>query len=95
MISAAPYRWAVSEEHDEDRRGPDLPSPEEPWTLDVYRRRWPFATKVELLNGIPYWTTDGGPWDERDVQAADRTFPGWRAVLEDDGHTLTLRPAVN
>lgn len=70
----------------------DFPEPGDPWTHDVYASRWPFATKVELIDGAPYWHTDYGPWDERDLEAAERTFPGWRAVLLDDGLVLTLRP---
>ena len=72
--------------------GPDFPAPGDPWTRDVYTSRWPFATKVELIDGAPYWQSDYGPWDERDLEAAERTFPGWRAVLLDDGYVMTLRP---
>ncbi len=72
--------------------GPQVPEPGDPWTYDVYMSRWPFATKVELMDGAPYWQTDHGPWDEQDVQAAERAFPGWRAVLLHDGHVLTLTP---
>jgi len=71
--------------------GPELPGPDESWTYDVLVHRWPFATKVELIDGLPIWSTDGGPWDDRDVRAAERTFPGWRAELGDRGHSLTLR----
>jgi hypothetical protein len=60
--------------------GPDLPPPHEPITGGVYDYRWPMgAEKVELDNGCPYFY---GYFDHRDVETAERAFPGRRAVIE-------------
>jgi hypothetical protein len=56
-----------------------------------YERRWPAsAEKVECFSGAMHW--QGGPWDDRDVQTAQRTYPGWRAELGFEGHALAVYP---
>jgi hypothetical protein len=59
--------------------GPDLPSEDQPFTLDAFLHRWPTgAEKVELLFGALYFS---GRFDERDVALAGRTFPGRHVAL--------------
>jgi hypothetical protein len=59
--------------------GPDLPPPHEPIDVDVYEYRWPTgAEKVELWDGCPLFS---GFFDERDVQIAERAYPGRIAVI--------------
>jgi hypothetical protein len=60
--------------------GPDLPPPHELIGGDVWEYRWPMAAeKVELDNGCPYFY---GFFDQRDVEIAERAFPGRRAVID-------------
>lgn len=57
--------------------GPDLPSPDQPITVDVFECRWPTgAEKVELLYGDIFFY---GEFDERDAEIARRAYPG-RAI---------------
>lgn len=68
-----------------DRRddGPDLPEPDEPFSLEAYFHRWPSGSeKAELLDGVLVFT---GQFDERDVRIAQDTYPGRQVVLNDDG----------
>ncbi len=60
--------------------GPDLPPPHEPISGDAYDYRWPMGSeKIERDNGAPYFY---GYFDQRDVEIAERAFPGRRAVIE-------------
>jgi hypothetical protein len=54
-----------------------------------YRERWPAsAEKVEMFFGAIHW--QGGPWDERDVAIARRTYPaGWRIELGYEGSVIS------
>jgi hypothetical protein len=66
--------------YDAEPPGPDLPPPHEPITVDAYIYRWPMgAEKVELVDGCPFFY---GYFDDRDVETAERAFPGRRAVIE-------------
>jgi hypothetical protein len=70
--------------------GPDLPSPDQGWTIDAYIHRWPTGTeKVELFDGIPIFV---GQFDERDVETARRCFPGRQVLLNEDGG-IEIHPA--
>ncbi|MCW2912503.1 MAG: hypothetical protein JWN52_571 [Actinomycetia bacterium] len=69
---------------------PGLPSADEEIPADVFGARWPTgAEKVELEDGCPVFY---GTWDERDVEIAQRTYPG-RVVRLDQapGEPGTLR----
>jgi hypothetical protein len=51
--------------------------------LDVYAYRWPSgAEKVELVDGALLFS---GEFDERDVEIAERTYPGRRVLLGPHG----------
>lgn len=70
--------------------GPDLPAPQQPMTVEALLHRWPTSTfKAELVNGVLIFS---GEFDERDVIAVERTYPGRRAVLNADG-SIELHPA--
>lgn len=72
--------------------GPDLPSPDRGFTVDEYRYRWPTgAEKVELVHGVLVFM---GQWDERDVEIAQRAYPGRIIRLRYDGTVLEVHPAV-
>ncbi|MFB4315406.1 Uma2 family endonuclease [Actinomadura sp. 21ATH] len=76
-----------------DRIGPDLPHSEDPILIDAFGRRWPTgAEKVELWDGCPVFY---GGWDERDVEIAERAYPG-RVVRLDQPPgelgTMTILP---
>jgi hypothetical protein len=65
--------------------GPDLPPPYEPIVGEAYDYRWPWgAEKVELWDGAPCFY---GYFDQRDVETAQRAFPGRKIVIDphDDG----------
>jgi len=70
--------------------GPDLPPTTEPMTADALLSRWPTgAQKAELFHGVLVFT---GDFDARDLDTAQRTYPGRRPVLNaDDG--LEVHPA--
>ncbi|MFD0686595.1 Uma2 family endonuclease [Actinomadura fibrosa] len=74
--------------------GPDLPHREDPILLDVFGHRWPTgAEKVELWDGCPVFY---GLWDERDVEIAQRAYPGRIVRLDQppgEPGTLTVLPA--
>lgn len=62
-----------------ERHGPDLPGPNDPWGgaewWEWWSSRWPTsATPAEAHDGVPVWL--GGPWDDRDLEAAERLLPG-------------------
>ena len=70
--------------------GPDLPPAAQPMTVDAFMSRWPTsAEKVELFAGVLVFT---GHFDERDLETAQRTYPGRRPVLNAD-HGLEVHPA--
>lgn len=63
--------------------GPSLPPANEPLAPDVVLSRWPTsATKRELIHGVLYFT---GSFDERDIDTAERTYPGRRALINGEG----------
>lgn len=73
--------------------GPDLPHSEEPILIDAFGHRWPTgAEKVELWDGCPVFY---GEWDERDVEIAERTYPGRVVRLDQppgEPGTMTILP---
>lgn len=70
--------------------GPDLPPPDEPIGVEAFRSRWPTgAEKSELSHGVLQFT---GPFDERDVEIAQRTYPGRQVLLNED-RGLEVHPA--
>ncbi|MDX2728029.1 hypothetical protein [Streptomyces sp. PA03-2a] len=70
--------------------GPDLPTPQQPMTVEAFLHRWPTSTfKTELINGVLVFS---GVFDERDVIAVERTYPGRRALLDADG-SIEVHPA--
>lgn len=73
-----------------DQQTPDLPPPHVEFSIDAWAYRWPTGTeKCELMRGIPVFY---GDFDERDVEIAQRTYPGRRIVLHEDG-VLEIHPA--
>ncbi len=70
--------------------GPDLPAPDELFSVDVYQHRWPSgAEKVELVDGVLVFS---GQFDERDLTIARNAYPGRQVVLNDDGG-IEIHPA--
>jgi hypothetical protein len=74
----------------EQQIGTDLPPSEEKIGIDVFGYRWPTgAEKAELWDGCPVFY---GTWDERDVEIAQRAYPGRVIRLDQDpGKPGTLR----
>ncbi|WP_067461778.1 Uma2 family endonuclease [Actinomadura macra] len=74
--------------------GPDMPYPRDPILFDVFGHRWPTgAEKVELWEGCPVFY---GQWDERDVEIAERAYPGRVIRLDQppgEPGTMTILPA--
>ena len=70
--------------------GPDLPPADREIPIDVFGARWPTgAEKMELEDGCPVFY---GQWDERDVELAERTYPGRTVRLDQAaGEPGTLR----
>lgn len=70
--------------------GPDLPPADQVIEADVFGARWPTgAEKVELEEGCPVFY---GCWDERDVEIAERAYPGRIVRLDQKpGEPGTLR----
>ena len=70
--------------------GPDLPPADAHIDVDVFSSRWPTAAeKTELEEGCPVFY---GEWDERDVQIAQRAYPGRTVRLDQPvGQPGTLR----
>jgi hypothetical protein len=67
----------------------DLPSPDEPFTID-HLDRWPMGVvKRELIDGEAVFQ---GLFDDRDAAVARRAFPGRRVVVDDE--TLTVAHVV-
>ncbi len=63
--------------------GPDLPDPNELFDIGVWRDRWPSGTyKAELFAGVLVFS---GEFDHRDVETAQRTYPGRRVLLNEGG----------
>jgi hypothetical protein len=71
-------------------QGLDLPAADEDIPADVFCTRWPTgAEKVELEDGCPVFY---GAWDDRDVETAERTYPGRTVRLDQPaGEPGTLR----
>jgi hypothetical protein len=69
---------------------PGLPAADEEILADVFGARWPTgAEKAELEDGCPVFY---GTWDERDVEIAQRTYPGRVVLLDQEaGEPGTLR----
>lgn len=89
-----PWRGPVKGADMAKDNGPDLPVAEDGFEIDSFIRRWPTGTeKVELTDGAPVFY---GRWDERDVEIAQRTYPG-RVVRLDQKPgrpgTMTILPA--
>jgi hypothetical protein len=71
--------------------GPDLPEPHELFGLDAWQYRWPTGThKAELVAGVLVFS---GDFDHRDVEIAQRAYPGRRVVLNDGGG-VEIHPAA-
>lgn len=68
--------------------GPDIPILGQGGWADPewFLRRWPTSAERSEFNAGPYWT--GGPWDERDLRAAARLYPGRVPVLGPGGYGL-------
>ncbi|HXA60350.1 MAG TPA: Uma2 family endonuclease [Streptosporangiaceae bacterium] len=75
---------------------PDLPPAGEKVLYDAFSSRWPTgAEKVELEDGCPVFY---GVWDERDVEIAERTYPGRIVRLDQKPArpgTLRVLPAAD
>ncbi|MGW6361954.1 hypothetical protein ACWFR5_43990 [Streptomyces sp. NPDC055092] len=69
--------------------GPDMPDPGEPMTVEVILTPWlTGAWKRELIDGVIYFY---GEFDQRDVEIAERTYPG-RRVLVNRAKGLEVHP---
>ncbi len=69
-----PWRGPVEGAYMAHENGPDLPAPQDFFEVDSFIRRWPTGTeKVELEDGQAIFY---GRWDERDVETAQRAYPG-------------------
>lgn len=91
-----PWRGPVEGAYMAHENGPDLPSPQEDFEIDSFLRRWPTGVeKAELENGHPVFY---GCWDERDVEIAQRAYPG-RVVRLDQRPgvpgTMRILPAAS
>ncbi|MQY02751.1 Uma2 family endonuclease [Actinomadura macrotermitis] len=90
---SAPRRRTIVSTDTTDQAGPDLPHCEEPILIDAFGRRWPTgAEKVELWDGCPVFY---GEWDERDVEIAERAYPGRVVRLDQppgEPGTMTVLP---
>ncbi|HEX6469918.1 MAG TPA: Uma2 family endonuclease [Streptosporangiaceae bacterium] len=77
-----------------ERSGPDLPAATEKILVDAFGHRWPTgAEKAELWDGCPVFY---GVWDERDVEIAQRAYPGRVIRLDQESGepgTLSVLPA--
>ncbi|MEV6769552.1 hypothetical protein AB0N05_13085 [Nocardia sp. NPDC051030] len=72
--------------------GPDLPKPDKPFTLDDWLHRWPASVyATELHDGVLVFIGRDS-FTPRDVEAAQRTYPGRRILLDDTGK-LEIHPA--
>ncbi|WP_326623928.1 MULTISPECIES: hypothetical protein [unclassified Streptomyces] len=70
--------------------GPDLPAADQPMTTEALLHRWPSASmRTELVYGVLLFT---GNFDERDAAIAQRTYPGRRVLLNNDG-AIEVHPA--
>lgn len=68
--------------------GPDLPTTDEPFSIDAYQHRWPTgAEKVELWDGVLVFY---GDFDQRDLDIAQRAYPGRRIRLDPDSHAIEV-----
>jgi hypothetical protein len=64
----------------------DVPPPDQPFTPDAFRHRWPSgAESAELVDGVLWFS---GAFDHRDTETARRTYPGRRVTLTPDGNLL-------
>jgi hypothetical protein len=65
-----------------DQTGTDLPPADEKILIDAFGSRWPTgAEKAELWDGCPVFY---GQWDERDVEIAQRAYPGRLVRLDQE-----------
>lgn len=73
--------------------GPDLPAPHELFDVDAWVYRWPSGThKTELYAGVLVYFRSLAQFDHRDVEIAQRTYPGRRILLNESGH-IEIHPA--
>ena len=68
------------------------PTPGESWGGHWAAMRWPFAEKVELIDGSGWW--QGGPYGEADFRNIERAFPGWVGYFPVSGsdRVVAMRP---
>lgn len=68
------------------------PTPGESWEGHWMAMRWPFAEKVELIDGSGWW--QGGPYGEADLRNIERAFPGWVGYFPVRGsdRVVAMRP---
>ncbi|MFD6891153.1 hypothetical protein [Streptomyces sp. NPDC059957] len=58
--------------------------------IDAFLHRWPSGVqRTELIRGVMLFT---GDFDERDIAAAERTYPGRHILLNADGG-IEVHPA--
>lgn len=70
--------------------GPSLPPPDQRMTVEACLHRWPSGIhRTELIHGVLVFSEN---FDERDVAAAQRTYPGRRVLLNEDG-CIEVHPA--
>jgi hypothetical protein len=90
MFEQLPRKLAAKWRGNMAKNSVPLPSADEEILADVFSARWPTgAEKTELEDGCPVFY---GTWDERDIEIAQRTYPG-RVVRLDQaaGEPGTLR----
>lgn len=67
-----------------------LPPPAAPFDVAAWMHRWPTgAHKTELFYGV---LVSQGNFDERDVEIAQRTYPGRQVFLNDSGN-IEIHPS--
>lgn len=73
-----------------EQTGTNLPSADQRILIDAFGHRWPTgAEKAELWDGCPVFY---GVWDERDVEIAQRAYPGRVIQLDQEpGRPGTMR----
>ncbi len=72
--------------------GAELPKPDKPFSLDDWLHRWPASVyATELHDGVLVFIGRDS-FELRDVEAAQRTYPGRRVLLDASGR-LEIHPA--
>lgn len=71
--------------------GPDLPTDGSSFEIGHWEYRWPVGCSrpTELIAGVLVFY---GPFDERDLDTARRTYPHHHVVLAEGSFNIKIRP---